>query len=81
MADRCSLLATPTQIRRFLDVIFLVDLTKKKKKKKKKRGVVNPESILLNVLHSAWFWEFARFRSTYFSVLAAGLNRLIPQRR
>lgn len=73
MADRCSLLATPTQIRRFLDIIFAVDLTKKKKKKKK-RGVVNPESILLNVLHSAWFWEFARFRSTCFSVLAAGLN-------
>ena len=68
-----SSLATPSQIRTFLNVVFRagsVDLAKtEKKKKKKKKRIVDPEGILFNMLHSAWFWESGRIRSNVLSPL------------
>ena len=57
-----SLLATPRQIRRFLDVVFGVGVVYLGGEKAG-NGLVDPEGILLNMLHSAWFWEFGRVRS------------------
>jgi hypothetical protein len=63
-----SSLATSSQIRRFLDVVFRVEVADLGGKENVLMGKVNPKSILLNMLHSAWFWEFGRIRSTSFSL-------------